>query len=507
MSYLKALSQWIVATLEPYGAPGLMIIAIFDSSFLSLPEVNDAALMALSIAHPSRMWEYAAMTVLGSVIGCTLLYSVGRKGGEAMLRKRFAADKVDRIRGWYQKYGMLAVIVPSLLPPPLPFKIFVLTAGAFHTPWLRFMAAVAIGRSIRYFAEGILAVWYGKQAIEIVANNFPIVGMVLAGVIVACALVYVFMRRNRASLGLVLLPLLMTLMSSGCVTTEVVPPERRMAAAVPFTREQAIKKLETISGAIETFRAPLARLEGSTALVTREHTRKSGSLGGALLMTRDGKIVLKGTKLTSVFEMKSDGADYQVFVDLRDELYVGREDGPPSKPFSHLDELGNQFVNPRPKQLREALMPDVSSLLKNPSVRVSTLRSPEPRDLRTYLIVQFLEDSSKDPKEARLLQRFWFDLSTNNVDMVRRQTYTPTGDVETDTQYSGHEAIGNLRYPARVDFHIVASDTVIRIDVDPSQVSLNTEIPKEFFELNPHPGAKIYKFEPSDAGAAVNQQR
>src|SRR4029453_4122069 len=110
MSFLRSISQWLVQTLEPYGAPGLMLIAIGDSSFLSLPEVNDAALMALSINNPLRMWEMAAITGIGSVIGCLLLYSVGRKGGEAMLTKRFAADKVLRVRGWYQKYGMLAVI-------------------------------------------------------------------------------------------------------------------------------------------------------------------------------------------------------------------------------------------------------------------------------------------------------------------------------------------------------------------------------------------------------------
>ena len=126
MSFLSSLSHWMVATLEPYGAPGLMLIAIGDSSFLSLPEVNDAALMALSISKPSSMWGLAAMTVLGSVIGCALLYAVGRKGGEALLTKRFASEKVAKVRSWYDKYGMLAVIVPSLLPPPLPFKIFVI---------------------------------------------------------------------------------------------------------------------------------------------------------------------------------------------------------------------------------------------------------------------------------------------------------------------------------------------------------------------------------------------
>ncbi len=217
MSYLSSLSQWLLNTLEPWGAPGLMLIAICDSSFISLPEVNDAALMMLSINNPLRMWELATMTVIGSIIGCLLLYSVGRKGGEAMLNKRFAADKVARVRGWYEKYGMLAVIVPSLLPPPLPFKIFVLSAGAFRLPWGRFILAVAIGRSIRYFSEGLLAVWYGQQAVQIVADNFPIVGMVLGTLIVVGALIYVYSRRRRVNASLILLPLLMTVLGSGCV--------------------------------------------------------------------------------------------------------------------------------------------------------------------------------------------------------------------------------------------------------------------------------------------------
>src|SRR5678810_370775 len=104
MSFLSSLSHWLIETLEPYGAPGLMLIAIGDSSFLSLPEVNDAALMALSIKNPASMWGLAAMTVIGSVIGCTLLYSVGRKGGESLLTRRFAAEKVARVRTWYDKY-------------------------------------------------------------------------------------------------------------------------------------------------------------------------------------------------------------------------------------------------------------------------------------------------------------------------------------------------------------------------------------------------------------------
>lgn len=507
MEFLKSISHWLVTTLEPYGGPGLMLIAIFDSSFLSLPEINDAALMALSISRPSSMWMLASMTVIGSVIGCTLLYSVGRKGGEAMLRKRFAADKVDRVRDWYKKYGMLAIIVPSLLPPPLPFKIFVLSAGAFHLPWLKFMMAVAIGRSIRYFSEGILAVWYGKQAVQIVADNFPIVGMVLAVLIVAGALVYVLMRRRKTTAaGLILLPLLMTLLGSGCVKKVNVPPK---APQFPFTRQQALQKLESVGEAIETFRAPIT-LEGSTASLKEANTRRlAPSLSGTLVMKRTGGIVLKAAKsVFSVFEIKSNGTNYQVYVDITNpkQLYVGVESSPPSKPFLHLDDLQNQFVNLRPKQLQDALMVDLRPLLRNPSIRTLMYRSPEEIDRKTYHIVEFLDVSSAT--EARIVQKIWFDLSTQNFDIVRRQTFTVGGDVETDTQYSGHQLLlGSVRYPSRVDFQIIDTDTLIRINVDPTQVALNAEVDEKIFELEPHPGATIYKFEPRDTGTTVTQQQ
>lgn len=167
-----------------------MILGIFDSSFLSLPEANDVLLMTFSISHPERMIEFALLTTLGSMIGCALLYSVGRKGGEAFLRRRFADARLLKIRSWYQKHGVLAVILPSLLPPPTPFKIFVLSAGTFGISWPKFLTAVAVGRSIRYFSEGILAVVYGRAAIQFVQQNFAWIGMALAGLIILAVIIY-----------------------------------------------------------------------------------------------------------------------------------------------------------------------------------------------------------------------------------------------------------------------------------------------------------------------------
>lgn len=513
MSFLSSLSQWLVRTLEPWGGPGLMLIAICDSSFISLPEVNDAALMALSINHPYRMWELAAFTVLGSVLGCLVLYSIGRKGGEAMLQKRFAANKIVRVRGWYQKYGMLAVIVPSLFPPPLPFKIFVLSAGAFQVPWPRFIIAVAIGRSIRYFAEGLLAVWYGQQAVQIVADNFPIVGMVLAAVIIIGAIVYVSMRRRKVVASLILLPLLLTGLSSGCIKTKTLLPGEVPVPAVPFTREQALQKLESMSGEINTFRSAIG-FEGSTA-VKNFQRKEAPHLAGTLIMKRSGEMALRAGKFVqSVFELKSDGKTYQIYIDLIKELYVGQEDGPPWKRFTHLDDLGNQFVNLRPKQLREALMFDFSPLLDNRDIGIVGSREreiPDLRttftDLRTYFTISFF-DSSSSPKDAKPVQRVWLDLSTENVDIVRRQTFTPDGDLETDTRYSKYQQIpgSSVRYPSAIDFRILDTDTLIRFDVDPAQVVLNQDIPPGFFELDPHPGAKVHRFEPRVSGT-VSEQR
>jgi len=197
---LEAISAWLRATLLPYGGVGLMVLAICDSSFLSLPEVNDLLLMTFSIDDPDSMLKLATLTTLGSVIGCALLYSVGRKGGEAFLRKRFSDERFLRVQSWYQKYGVLAVIVPSLLPPPTPFKIFVLSAGTFGISWPQFLAAVSIGRGIRYFSEGFLAITYGPAAIQFVHDNYGRIGLVVAILIVAAAVVFFYARRRMRSI-------------------------------------------------------------------------------------------------------------------------------------------------------------------------------------------------------------------------------------------------------------------------------------------------------------------
>jgi membrane protein YqaA with SNARE-associated domain len=194
---INAIQEWA----SELGGIGLFIIALLDSSFLSFPQVNDVLIILLSTKYPERMPFYAAMTTLGSVIGCYLLYFVARRGGEVFMRKRLKGRYVDRAIALYQRHGLLAVIVPSLLPPPVPFKVFVLLAGAASVSPVRFGLAVAIGRSIRYFGQGYLAVLYGEQAAEFMqAHGSEIgIGLALAALLIGAAVVVVRKRRHGSA--------------------------------------------------------------------------------------------------------------------------------------------------------------------------------------------------------------------------------------------------------------------------------------------------------------------
>ncbi len=182
---------------EGLGGVGLFVIALLDSSFLSFPQVNDILIIVLSTRNPERMPYYAAMTTAGSLIGCFLLYGAARRGGEVFLRKRFKGRLLDRAFGLYQRFGLLAVVVPALLPPPVPFKVFVLLAGAAPVaPW-RFAVAILVGRGIRYFGQGYLAVRYGEHAAVLVREYGSEIGIGLAALAVIIGVAVVYTRRQR----------------------------------------------------------------------------------------------------------------------------------------------------------------------------------------------------------------------------------------------------------------------------------------------------------------------
>jgi membrane protein YqaA with SNARE-associated domain len=198
---MKAFVAWLQGIAVTIGGPGLFIIAFLDSSFLSLPEINDLLVVSAVMEHPYRLVYYAAMATAGSLAGCLALYAVGRRGGEALLRSRFREGRLASSMGLFQRYGVLAILVPSLLPPPAPFKIFILLAGVSRVPVWKFSTALVIGRGARFLAIGVLAARYGPQTIEFLHEHQRTVGYVLVGLILAGAAGWLLVRgRRRAAL-------------------------------------------------------------------------------------------------------------------------------------------------------------------------------------------------------------------------------------------------------------------------------------------------------------------
>jgi membrane protein YqaA with SNARE-associated domain len=193
-------TAWIQAFALSIGGPGLFVIAFLDSSFLSFPEVNDLLIVLMVVRHPERMLLYATLATLGSIAGCLALYFVGRRGGEALLRRRFSGGNVERASALMRKYGAMALIVPALLPPPAPFKIFVLMGGVANIPLQTFIWSIAFGRGVRYFGEGVLAVMYGQQALDYIHENGKIVALALGVLVFAGGVAYyVWKRRYNTS--------------------------------------------------------------------------------------------------------------------------------------------------------------------------------------------------------------------------------------------------------------------------------------------------------------------
>ena len=194
---MKRLAAWIQASAVAWGALGIFVISFLDSSFLSFPEVVDLLIIGMVIQRPHLLLYYSLMGTVGSLLGCLVLYYLARAGGEAFVRKRFKERHVDRGLVLAQKYGLLIVIVPALLPPPMPFKIFILIAGVAEIPVLQFSVAVAVARFVRYFGEGLLAIWYGEAAFTFLRANAGKIGLALAGAALVIGLAVIVLRRRK----------------------------------------------------------------------------------------------------------------------------------------------------------------------------------------------------------------------------------------------------------------------------------------------------------------------
>ena len=196
---MRSFITWIYNFALGLGAPGLFTVAFLDSSFISLPQINDILVVLMVRQHKSWMLLYVAMATLGSIAGCYVIYYLAERGGEAFIRKRLKPGHIDRTLALYKRHGLLALMVPALLPPPAPFKLFVLAAGVAEVRPLQFVLAIAVARGARYLALGILAVYYGDAALELMRTHGRTVALVLVGLIVAAVIAWWLMSRRTAA--------------------------------------------------------------------------------------------------------------------------------------------------------------------------------------------------------------------------------------------------------------------------------------------------------------------
>jgi membrane protein YqaA with SNARE-associated domain len=186
------------------GPPGLFLACFLDSSFLTLPEISDLLVVTSSAADPHSAWLPVLLATLGSVAGCSSLWYLARRGGEAYLGRRFSPAQLQRTRETFDRWGVLALAVPAMMPPPVPFKIFVLGAGVFGMRYRRFALTLTVSRGLRYVFWAVLGVAYGEQARLLLQaadawfflQRWRLLGLAAALTLVL-ATVYALRRRHR----------------------------------------------------------------------------------------------------------------------------------------------------------------------------------------------------------------------------------------------------------------------------------------------------------------------
>ena len=196
---MKSFITWIYGFALAIGGPGLFAIAFLDSSFLSLPQINDILVVLMVTQHKAWMPYYAAMATLGSIAGCYVIYYLASRGGEAFLKRRLRPGHTERALALYRRHGVLALVVPALLPPPAPFKLFVLMAGFAGVRPLKFVTAIALARGLRYVVLGALAITYGDVALELMRTHGREVARWVAAILVVTALAWWWMSRRIRS--------------------------------------------------------------------------------------------------------------------------------------------------------------------------------------------------------------------------------------------------------------------------------------------------------------------
>jgi membrane protein YqaA with SNARE-associated domain len=193
---LARYSAFLWALLKPLGAWGVLAIAALDAAFLGLP--MDAVVAGYVYQDPARFFVYALMASAGSALGSIVIYGIGYKGGEQLLRKRISAQRFDKIHAAFDKHPFWSLMFPAMLPPPTPFKLFVLAAAVSEMGFVRFLLAIFSGRMVRFLLLGVLTIKFGPDVVRLFGTVVLRHYYWVLGAVAAAVAIWLMIRKARA---------------------------------------------------------------------------------------------------------------------------------------------------------------------------------------------------------------------------------------------------------------------------------------------------------------------
>jgi membrane protein YqaA with SNARE-associated domain len=191
---LSRYTAFLWALLKPLGAWGVLLVGAIDGAFLGLPV--DAVVAGYVYQDPPRFLLYALMASVGSALGSIVIYVIGYKGGEELLRKRIPPARFEKIHAAFDKHPFWSLMFPAMLPPPTPFKLFVLAAAVSEMGFARFLLAIFSGRMVRFLILGLLTIKFGPDVVHLFGMLFRQHYEWFLGAVVAGLLVWLIMRRK-----------------------------------------------------------------------------------------------------------------------------------------------------------------------------------------------------------------------------------------------------------------------------------------------------------------------
>jgi membrane protein YqaA with SNARE-associated domain len=188
-------NAWLLAVLKPLGALGLLIIAIIDSS--SIPMPLDALVVEYVVHEPARFLLYCFTAAFGAAVGSLLPYYLGRAGGELFLLKRINRARYEQLRDRFEKQEFLAIMIPAMMPPPFPVKVFEFAAGVFEMKPLWFFSGLLLGKFIRFVIVSLIVMVYGPAIFHTILRTLHFhQDLVLIGVGVLSLMLVVYVLRK-----------------------------------------------------------------------------------------------------------------------------------------------------------------------------------------------------------------------------------------------------------------------------------------------------------------------